>query len=51
MLKKIVANSPGHKGTTYILGNWQLRISKYAVGENNRYCHTFSITKKRTGEF
>jgi len=50
-IKKIVANTPGHKGTTYCVGNWQLRISKYAIGENNKYCHVLSILKTRNGEF
>lgn len=50
-MRKIVANTPGHKGTTYCFGSWQLRIAKYATGEADKYCHVVSIMKKRTGDF
>jgi hypothetical protein len=50
-IKKVVANTPGHKGTTYYIGSWQLRIAKYATGEYNKYCHIISIMKTRSGEF
>ena len=50
-VKKVIANTPGHKGTTYCIGSWQLRVAKYAIGESGKYCHVFSIMKKRSGEF
>ena len=50
-IRKIVADTPGHKGVTYCVGNWQLRIAKYATGENGQFCHVVSVMKKRSGEF
>ena len=50
-VKKIVANTPGHKGATYCIGSWQFRIAKYATGENGKFCHVVSIMKKRSGSF
>ena len=51
IMRKIIANTPGHKGVTYCFGSWQLRIAKYAVGEYGKYCHVISLLKKRNGEF